>query len=617
MLDMDRVDSGVMVDQSGFGNDAEVHGIPNFVENRFGVSCRALEFDGSLFLSIPDAVSINFQREFTVATWVLLPDSQGLQWITLLCKGESKIEGVSSPAYRLQLTSNTVSINTSSTRKIGRINQSFPENIWFHLGVTFHDGDATSNSHLEIFVDGQRISGYTMDIQLRTNRENLNIGRDIPGNTEHFLGALDDLRIYNEALQPAEILAIVNDDEDRFLPSGCITSTVGIDWHRMQRQPAQILEPSVNWKELVDRNEKVRAEEVRAMAQQEAQKLLLENQRLSAALAERQAAEALIGEQERKAAEVRAQRESEEARLLENQRKADEASAAHARADSALVESMRKAAEARAQRESEEALLLDIQRKADEAIAARVKAEAALLEGERKAAEARSRREKEDSLLLEEQRKSIEEIEADDGVVNEHQQKIEAAHVMKEDLTAEEEPELKVHAVADTSGQMSQGLSQEGVDRVGEIVYPSSSASTDGAARNDEIQPLTTPIMSIRDVPIRVAERVSVNPGEVVLSMYDHDEIDNDTVTVYLNKVSVFEHYLLTKLDDPNRKYLTLNLASEQQCLITIEAENLGRVGGNTVTVEISEPQHRRKTIRRLNIKEINKPLTIKIRASR
>ena len=67
MLDMDRVDSGVMVDQSGFGNDAEVHGIPNFVENRFGVSCRALEFDGSLFLSIPDAVSINFQREFTVA----------------------------------------------------------------------------------------------------------------------------------------------------------------------------------------------------------------------------------------------------------------------------------------------------------------------------------------------------------------------------------------------------------------------------------------------------------------------------------------------------------------------------------------------------------------------
>lgn len=218
-LKMDRESAAPRIrDHSRSGLRAELVGGLRFVPDRFGNGCRAIRFDGDGYLRLAHDDALNLPATFTTSVWVNLANdnwSQGLQWLTLVCKGETPDERPNSPAFRVQLTSGTASVNTASTKSIGTIQQVFPVNRWFHVALVY-DGQ-----RLTTYLDGRVYRSFALRDPIAPNREALNIGRDIPGNTELFVGTMDELKLFDRALRPQEVLALAQDDRDRKLGSAC------------------------------------------------------------------------------------------------------------------------------------------------------------------------------------------------------------------------------------------------------------------------------------------------------------------------------------------------------------------------------------------------------------
>lgn len=179
-------------------NHARIIGTANYVADRNGNDCRAFYFDGKTYLTILNHPSLNFKNEFSVSVWLKLEDDE-LDWITLLCKGSNSLEDINSPSYRVQLTNLTASFNTASTKQIGNTNHSFENNKWFHLVTTFRYSDAV------VYINGLKVVQYHIDAPLGINTSNLEIGRDVPGNTEYFIGTMDELKLFDKVLDANEV----------------------------------------------------------------------------------------------------------------------------------------------------------------------------------------------------------------------------------------------------------------------------------------------------------------------------------------------------------------------------------------------------------------------------
>ncbi|MGB3467294.1 MAG: LamG-like jellyroll fold domain-containing protein, partial [Cyclobacteriaceae bacterium] len=214
-IDFDRPTSGTLQDQSQYAHPVNHFGELQYVADRFGNACRAAEFTGSQFLEIPTEQAFDIDQEFTAMVWLKLPENQKLQWITLICKGLHSQESSKSPAFRVQMTSRTVSVNTSSTKEIDEITQAFPEGRWFHFATTFDNGLIT------LYVDGTEYRSFDTHTYLKTNDHSVTIGYDIPGDEEYFKGVMDDLYFFDSALKTNDILKFAKDKSGKNLGGIC------------------------------------------------------------------------------------------------------------------------------------------------------------------------------------------------------------------------------------------------------------------------------------------------------------------------------------------------------------------------------------------------------------
>ncbi len=134
-IDFDKPDSGILPEKSKYHHKINHYGDLEYIADRFGNGCRAANFTGTQFLEIPHSDVFNVSDQFTAMAWLKLPDRRDFQWITLICKGLHQIETENSPAFRVQMTSQTVSVNTSSTKEIDEVYQNYPRQKWFHFAV--------------------------------------------------------------------------------------------------------------------------------------------------------------------------------------------------------------------------------------------------------------------------------------------------------------------------------------------------------------------------------------------------------------------------------------------------------------------------------------------------
>ncbi|MEL7145675.1 MAG: OmpA family protein [Bacteroidota bacterium] len=214
-FDFDKPADDQLKDVSMHHHEVNTYGGLQYTADRFGIDCRAALFTGNQIVEVLDNDQFNFEDEFTAMAWMVLPDSLDFQWITLVCKGLDADEHHNSPAFRVQMTSQTVSVNTSSTKEIDEVPQKYPTERWFHFATTFEDGRIT------LYVDGKRYKYFNTSTQLGKNNHSVTIGYDVPGSTEFFSGAMDDFYLFPSAFSEAEIKKYMNDDRNKKLTSAC------------------------------------------------------------------------------------------------------------------------------------------------------------------------------------------------------------------------------------------------------------------------------------------------------------------------------------------------------------------------------------------------------------
>jgi aerobic-type carbon monoxide dehydrogenase small subunit (CoxS/CutS family) len=185
-------------DLSGNNNNGTFgSGVTRTTQGKFG---GALVFDGTNFVTIPDAVSLNLTTGMTLEAWVY-PTVTPTGWRGIIIK-----EGI--PQFSYFLYANTGGNNQAVMVNIGGEQialggSAAPVNTWTHLAGTY-DGLT-----LRLYANGVQVAAQPLSGQIGIFSGPFRIG----GNSvlgEYFQGRIDEVRIYDRALTQAEIQADIS-----------------------------------------------------------------------------------------------------------------------------------------------------------------------------------------------------------------------------------------------------------------------------------------------------------------------------------------------------------------------------------------------------------------------
>ena len=196
---MDSPSGSQVLDASGQGNDGQVVGSPVAISGPVGQALY-LHGDGDRVL-IADDASLAVQS-LTIAAW-LQPQERSTQYAI------SKATKNGEDGFELSLSSRGpvfVRFNQDSSGNDYRVesNRTYPTDgtTWLHVVATY-DG-----STIKLYLDGQLEASQAASFSLATNQLALSLGAQHDG-TRPFLGGMDDVRIYNRALDAQEIAAVI------------------------------------------------------------------------------------------------------------------------------------------------------------------------------------------------------------------------------------------------------------------------------------------------------------------------------------------------------------------------------------------------------------------------
>jgi len=188
----------IIHDTSGNDNDGTINGA-TWADGKYG---KALQFNGQdNYVEIPTSDSLEIDGNVTIAAWINWIDA-GDAWLCVLANGQQN-----GPWENYGLFVNRSSRFMYFTLSLdgGHVTQQTPNdtivpNEWVHVSATW-DGSAA-----RIYVNGQ--------MELETTQAGTLVPPGLPlrigyrtGSTHYFNGIIDEVRIYNQALQQVEILA--------------------------------------------------------------------------------------------------------------------------------------------------------------------------------------------------------------------------------------------------------------------------------------------------------------------------------------------------------------------------------------------------------------------------
>lgn len=220
---MEEAVDGVVRDLSGNNNHLKLGPGAALADGQFG---KALVLDGKGSVLVPDSPSLrSIKNGLTVSLWLRF-DTDAIRWTSFVKKDaatEATGKGGGPTAYRPFRGFNLGTNGSSGPTKLkeganflltvdgigGRDTASasmarVEPGRWLHLAATYNT--APRDRGLRLFINGVLVSDVVMiemptDISTETP---LTIGRDLTG----FVGALDEIRVYDRPLPEAEIRKI-------------------------------------------------------------------------------------------------------------------------------------------------------------------------------------------------------------------------------------------------------------------------------------------------------------------------------------------------------------------------------------------------------------------------
>src|SRR5690606_32317088 len=196
----DEGSGNTLSDASVHGNHAQLTGSPERVQ---GIHGQAIRFTGSgQVATAQDHESLDITGAITMAAWVR-PEKTATQYIV------RKATPSSTDGYEFMLT--------SSGKILFRFNQASSGGTYSLSSAASYPTDGSTWVHLAATYDGTTIRIYANGLEdasvtvtptpIMKNTLPLTIGA-AQGGGFGLSGALDDLRIYNAALEPADVMAL-------------------------------------------------------------------------------------------------------------------------------------------------------------------------------------------------------------------------------------------------------------------------------------------------------------------------------------------------------------------------------------------------------------------------
>ncbi len=198
--------SGNAGDSSGNGNHGTVNGAI-LSTDRFGNTNKAYYFDGvNDWIEIANSQSVTLLGDLSISAWVNTKGTNGQNYQTVVSKRETywTWEYALGLSYHEGIIHNTKVI-TSRATGMGSQEQawsttSYNINTWEHWIAVYNLGQ------VKIYKNGTL--DYSGSFSKIPNQQNcpLLIGRNtLVDTTENFYGSIDEVRIYNRALNQSEI----------------------------------------------------------------------------------------------------------------------------------------------------------------------------------------------------------------------------------------------------------------------------------------------------------------------------------------------------------------------------------------------------------------------------
>jgi hypothetical protein len=188
---------GSTADASGNGHTGILAGATWTTQGRFG---NALAFSGNnQTVVVADSNALDLTSGMTLSAWVYPTASNGVREVVIKEGAGVDIYNLYARNWRGQPEANVYVAGGNRTAEASVL----PVNTWTHLAATY-DGTA-----VKLYVNGVQAASAAQSGAIAVSNGMLRIG----GNSlwgEYFQGTIDEVRIYNRALAPAEIQADMN-----------------------------------------------------------------------------------------------------------------------------------------------------------------------------------------------------------------------------------------------------------------------------------------------------------------------------------------------------------------------------------------------------------------------
>jgi hypothetical protein len=204
----DATGSSTATDSTGLGHTASLLNGPTLIASGRAGGGNALKFDGTNdYAAIADAPDLDNTNQLTLALWAN-PSTFGSDYRAVLAK---RVTYDNNESYALLVAPDgRLAIDIDGTNNRFTSTNPLPLNSWTHITVVY-DGTQPAAQRVRLYINGQldkvaaestaRLPDYASDLYLGLRP----LGA--PSGTK-FLGMLDDVRVYADALTDGQVAAV-------------------------------------------------------------------------------------------------------------------------------------------------------------------------------------------------------------------------------------------------------------------------------------------------------------------------------------------------------------------------------------------------------------------------